>query len=150
MLGILRPKRKRLLKLAQSTSDTYLISLKKINSDTISETLDIAARIKAFTLICNENCSEFNKVFHNPMMLNRIYAEQLLWDWIRDIQKSNLNNDENVLFAAALTIWFQSLAAATFPELKQKGDYLWKELERGFMNCSLFDPESDIPAGFIN
>jgi hypothetical protein len=47
----------------------------------------------------------------------------------------------------AFFIWWLSLAAATFAELRFHGREMWRELERGFQYCTSFDPDDDLPKG---
>jgi hypothetical protein len=52
-----------------------------------------------------------------------------------------------VAVVGTMTIWWLSLAAGTFAELRIRGKQMWAELERGIQYSRTFDLAVDIPQG---
>ena len=84
-------------------------------------------------------------VFSEPLIL----SEEVSLAYLESLHKQifSMEGPQKELAIGAFFIWWLSLAAATFAELRVQGRDMWKELARGFTYCTSFDPDHDLPKG---
>ena len=146
MLGLFKSKRNRWRDEAAQLFDVYIPSIKGLDPSEIGAFLDSAKEFKN-TLI--KRATENNDVFSiqaliEPISLPEDKGLTLLQVWHR---KMTPGEPEKVAFVGALSIWWLSLAAGTFTELRVRGKEMWAELARGFTYSEAFDSGQDVPKG---
>lgn len=147
MFGIFLSKEKRVERNSVNMFDTYMPSISGMDDQEIGGLLDIAAQIKTASLSVSFEDKNAELIYHEPIVVpSGVLIDQLL---IYQNQMSRWSRDGSTGLAriGALGIWYLSIAACTFPILRNRGRELWGELERGYEFCSLFDPERDSVKG---
>lgn len=143
VFGFFKSNEEKLKQQISKTFDNYLKILKTIPDDEIGFVLDTAAKIKSSSTLF-DSAGDYLGVFENPASVDRKYLITTLNEWKKHMieQSSTL---EGRAKSGALSIWFMSAGAFAFPDLKDKYEILWSELQRGFHKCQIFDPDKDIP-----
>jgi len=127
----------------------YLNLIKQISDAELARGLDMASEIKSSSLEFEEKNTDYWNAFNKPILVTEKTAERILASWVEKITTAKEEKPNQIqLYAAGISIWSHSLIAAAYPELRQHGLALWKELQRGFKLCKKFDPQKDIPEVF--
>jgi len=127
----------------------YLEVVKALSAEELANGLDMAAEIKYSSLKFEEAHTEYWNAFNTPILVAEKVAERLQAHWVAQIVAINETEPvEAQLYAAGMSIWSHTLLAAAYPELRQLGLALWRELHRGFKYCNQFDPQQDVPEVF--
>lgn len=149
MLSIFRSKRYFRLLENQRRLVHYLNCIKQISDMELAKGLDMASEIKSSSLEYEEKHTDFWNAFNKPILVNEKIAEKIQDYWIEKITAATEAKPEQMqLYVAGMSIWSYSLIASAYPELRQQGLALWKELQRGFKYCNKFDPQKDVPEVF--
>lgn len=131
---------------ARKLFDVYVDSLKGMDGSEIGPVLDIARRFKDSMLQKIPPQDPYTPlVFLDPLAMSEEASLSYLEKWHKRIRSANPQTEAAVV--GVLTIWWLSLAAAAFAELRFRGREMWSQLARGFPYCATFDPEVDVPKG---
>jgi hypothetical protein len=146
MFSIFKSRRNRWRDEAKKLFDVYIASLKGLDTDEVGAALDLAKSLKS-TMLENLPPGETQlwRMFSDPLGLPEDASLKLLQVWHKMMRSAGGSGEEAA--AGTLAIWWLSLAAATFAELRVYGKEMWAELERGFPYCESFDSTRDVPQG---
>ena len=128
--------------------DIYIPGVQGLDAEEIGMMLDQAQRIKDTSLMMVENDDPARAFWEDPIMKDEDESLDRLDYWTKWMlgwsQEGVVGNSK----VASFNIYYFSLGAATFPDLRVRGKEMWKALSRGFKFCNTFDPKKDIPKGF--
>lgn len=128
--------------------DIYIPGIQGLDAEEIGLMLDEASQIKYSSLMLIEENHPSRAFWEDPTMieenkcLDRLdFWAVLMLGWSQEGVKGNAK-------VASFNIYYFSLGAATYADLRIRGKQMWKELSRGFKFCNTFEPKLDIPKGF--
>jgi hypothetical protein len=160
MFGLFNSRRENALKRANEFFKNQFTDLRDWNDAKIGQVLDMAAEIKANSIIL-DGSGDANIIYSNPSAVSeeKCLAQLEIFDakmiiWIQDAMvEARLNEGVSPMHSrarekmrikrAGLSIWYFSLVAGCFSEFRQNGVILWNELKRGYPHSDLFNPEMD-------
>lgn len=146
MLSLFKSKRNKWRDEAKKQFQIYIDSLKGMDADELGSLLDIAKKLKDSMLQKVDPKDTYTHlVFSEPLKL----SEELSLTYLDTLHKQiiSMAGAKREIAVGAFFLWWLSLAAATFAELRFQGREMWRELERGFQHCMSFDPDDDLPKG---
>jgi hypothetical protein len=127
----------------------YVTVLRGLSEAELARGLDMAAKIKSSSLEFEEAHTDYWNAFNKPVLVNEKVAENIQSHWVSQMATMNeTESEQGQLYAVGMSIWSHSLLAAAYPELRNQGLVMWKELQRGFNRCSRFNPKKDVPEVF--
>lgn len=146
MFSLFKSDRTRWKEKASRVFDSYIPSLQGMAADEIAAVLDVAAKIRDSSLMTEDESDTYRLAFDDPVMVPECDAWKYLEHWQRTMVAWS-GSQEGLAKVGALSVWWLSLAAGTFPELRLRGREMWEELERGFELCGYFQPDRMQPKG---
>ena len=149
MISLFNSKRHIRLLTNEKMLSHYLEVIGKLPAAELARGLDKAAQIKLSSLKFEDTYTDYWCAFNKPILVNEKKAERIQVYWVKQmVAMHEAEPTEAKLYASGMSIWSHSLLAAAYPELRQQGLALWKELQRGFKYCKQFNPQQDVPEVF--
>lgn len=147
MFSLFKSKRNRWRDESTKLFDVYITSLKGLDSSEIGALLDLAIQVRnTFYQNAVQNCDTFTiQAFADPISVPEDKGLTLLQVWHGRMKIAD--DPKKMALVGALTIWWLSLAAGIFAELRIHGRNMWGELARGFSCSESFQPDDDVPPG---
>ena len=116
-------------------------TLQGMSGDELGSLLDLAVQVRRVyvaTIQRKLGSDEVARALRNPGSLDEETAKK----WIVQIQQAIPilgGNPKTKHWVTGLAVWFYSLLACTYPELRSLGRSMWLELERGAPHSREFD-----------
>ncbi len=117
-------------------------TLHGMTAEELGNLLDLAVQVRRVYVVTIERklgSDEVARALRDPASLD----EQIAKKWIMQIQQAMPilgGNPKTKHWVTGLAVWFYSLLACTYPELRSLGRSMWLELERGVEHSKDFDP----------
>jgi|TARA_B110000967_G_C18579999_1_gene409165 hypothetical protein len=148
MFGLFESKKSKWKKRLIKGFDVFNPGIEGLDPEEIGMMLDKAQFIKESSLILLDKDDPGKAYWEDPLMIEEGKALDRLdfWhNWMLGWSAEGVMGNAKV---AAFNIYFYSLGAGIYPDLRIRGKKMWKALSRGFKHCGSFDPKKDIPIGF--
>src|SRR5215813_6379514 len=131
---------------ARKLLDVYVDCLKGMDGPEIGSALDMAKRLKDSMLEKIPAQDTYTPLaFSEPRAISEQLSLSYLAEWHKKMQPTLTQSTMDFAAVGAFAIWWLSLAAGTFAELRFRSREMWSHLARGFQYCETFNPELDIP-----
>jgi hypothetical protein len=137
--------RQELIGKLQASLSMFSRTLRGMTAEELGSLLDLAVQVRRVYVTTIERrlgSGEVARALRNPASLD----EQTAKTWILHIQQAMPilgQNPKTKHWVTGLSVWFYSLLACTYPELRGAGREMWSELERGVAHSHEFDPDSE-------
>ena len=145
IFNLFKSKRQRLKDEGEAFFENFVATLKGMSGEEIGYVLDTAAGIKNTTTLYGTKKDEL-LLFEDPLMIPQEEAFETLQLW-KIYMQENSASLEGLNKIGALSIWYLSILSTHVGELRIRGREMWGELERGFLYCGVFNPETDCVRG---
>lgn len=137
--------RQELIGRLQTSLVMFSKTLHGMSAEELGNLLDLAVQVRRVYVVTIERklgSDEVARALRNPGSLDEETAKK----WILQIQQAMPilgRNPKTKHWITGLAVWFYSLLACTYPELRSQGRSIWLELERGIEHSKEFDPAQE-------
>ena len=148
MFGLFESKKSKWKKRLTKAIDIYIPGVEGLDPEEVGMMLDKAQYIKESSLMVLDENDPAKAYWEDPLMIEESKALERLDYWYKWMLGWSSEGVVGNAKVAAFNIYFYSLGAGVYPDLRIRGKQMWKALSRGFKHCSSFNPKKDIPIGY--